>query len=239
MYGCSIIAGALCAILPDVPTQLPLQSAPVDVELVLAADTSVSMDEEERLIQVRSYAQAFRDANVHAAIQAGPRSRIAVTYVEWSGETIQRVIVPWMLIDSSLSATQFADRIAASPIAPDYNATALGNAIQFATGLFERNIYEGERKVIDVSGDGRSNAGLPVAVARDAAIEAGATINGLPLLVHVEPDGIDRKGDTLADYYWHDVIGGPGAFQIVVRDIADLEQSLRRKLIREIAGNGP
>ena len=69
MYGCSMIAGALCAVLPQVPTQLPLQAAPVDVELVLAADTSVSMDEEERLIQVRSYAQAFRNADVQAAIR--------------------------------------------------------------------------------------------------------------------------------------------------------------------------
>jgi hypothetical protein len=234
-----MIAGALCAVLPQALTQLPLQAALVDVELVLAADTSVSMDEEERLIQIRSYAQAFRNADVQAAILAGPRARIAVTYVEWSGEAVQRVIVPWMLIDSSASASRFAERITTSPITPDYNATALGNAIQFATELFERNIYEGERKVIDVSGDGRSNAGIPVAVARDAAIEAGATINGLPLLVHVEPGGTDRKGDTLADYYWHDVIGGPGAFQIVVRHIADLEHSLRQKLIREIADNGP
>lgn len=237
MYGCSIIGGALCAVLSQMPTQLPLEPAAVDVELVLAADTSVSMDEEERLIQIRSYAQAFRSADVQAAILAGPRARIAVTYVEWSGEAVQRVIVPWTLIDSSASAIRFADRITATPVTLDYNETALGNAIEFATGLFERNAYVDGRKVIDVSGDGRSNAGIAVAVARDAAIEAGATINGLPLLVHVDPGGTDRQGETLADYYRRDVIGGPGAFQIVVRRIADLEQSLKQKLIREIADN--
>jgi uncharacterized protein DUF1194 len=51
--------------------------------------------------------------------------------------------------------------------------------------------YRATRRVIDISGDGANNDGRPADQARDAAVAAGITINGLPL-IEVEPD--------LADY---------------------------------------
>src|SRR5262245_55728631 len=104
MTGCSAPGIVLCLIMANTPGHEVQPRTAVDLELVLAADTSVSMDLEERLIQVHSYAQVFHDPAVQAAIQSGPRSRIAATYVEWSGQAVQRVIVPWMLIDGSSSA---------------------------------------------------------------------------------------------------------------------------------------
>ena len=48
--------------------------------------------------------------------------------------------------------------------------------------LFDGNGYAGDRRVIDVSGDGPNNRGRPVTAARDAAVAQGIVINGLPIL---------------------------------------------------------
>lgn len=242
MTGCSPAALVLCLMVATSTVQDPEQRTAVDVELVLATDTSVSMTLDERRIQVLSYAQAFRDPAVWAAIRSGGRSRIAVTYVEWSGPEVQRVIVPWTLIDGDASADAFADSIAMTELEIDFNPTALGDAILFAKELIEANSYEGERKIIDISGDGHNNDGMAPELARDAAVQAGITINGLPLLIRASDGGSfparhDPADNTLAKYYQSAVVGGPGSFEVVVRDIDDLETALRAKLVREIASS--
>ena len=85
------------------------------------------------------------------------------------------------------------------------------------------------RLVIDVSGDGRTNTGRVAAAARDDAVAAGITINGLPILA-VEPD-LDR-------YYQDNVIGGTDAFTVVARDYGNFADAIRNKVVREVAGKG-
>ena len=51
----------------------------VDVELVLAVDTSASVDPAEFRLQLDGIAAAFRDAAVHRAIAAGREQRIGVS----------------------------------------------------------------------------------------------------------------------------------------------------------------
>ena len=80
--------------------------------------------------------------------------------------------------------------------------------------------------MIDISGDGINNDGRPVAAARDAAVAAGITINGLPI-VEIDPN--------LDAYFRAEVIGGAGAFLVVARDASSLAQAIQRKLITEIA----
>jgi hypothetical protein len=92
--------------------------------------------------------------------------------------------------------------------------------------------------VIDVSGDGPNNDGLPVAPVRDKVVASGITINGLPITLppsSSEPFDTFSK-DYLNAYYEHCVVGGPGAFVIGIDDISQFEFAIRRKLIREIAG---
>src|SRR6185369_9378009 len=89
--------------------------------------------------------------------------------------------------------------------------------------------YDGLRQVIDVSGDGANNRGRPAEDARDDAIQAGVTINGLPILT-LEPD--------LDSYYRQSVIVGPGSFVIAVKRYEEFAAAVRSKLITEIADLG-
>ncbi len=84
------------------------------------------------------------------------------------------------------------------------------------------------RRVIDISGDGPNNDGRPVTAARDAAVAADITINGLPIL-EIEPQ--------LDSYYRDNVVGGPDAFILAVHDLADFAGAVLRKLLVEVAGS--
>ena len=94
---------------------LPLKPAraaePVDLLLVMAADVSRSVDSQKFALQREGYATAFSDPRVLNAIKSGANSRIAVTFVEWSGMGSQRVVVDWMIIDGPQTAQQFGDRL--------------------------------------------------------------------------------------------------------------------------------
>jgi hypothetical protein len=222
--------------------QLPNQyvaaeNVTVDLELVLAVDVSLSMDEDELKLQRDGYTAAFRHLEIIEAIKSGPSGRIAATYVEWAGESFQGTIVPWTLIDGAATALPFADKLAVAPIKPTYR-TSISGALTYATGLFDDNGYRG-RRVIDISGDGPNNQGIGVEVARDVAVGHGITINGLPLLLKPGTSYFEPAKLHLDDYYEDCVIGGTGAFTIVVRSPSELVPAIRRKLLLEIAGSVP
>ena len=60
----------------------------VDLELVLLADASRSIDDGEIAFQRQGYADAITHPDVLDAIDYGYERRIAVTYVEWGDETV-------------------------------------------------------------------------------------------------------------------------------------------------------
>lgn len=206
----------------------------VDVELVLAVDASRSMETFEQKIQRDGYIAALRQKEVINAIREGVHGRVAITYVEWAGSTMQRVIVPWMLVDGAESAEKFVAALT-QPIPSTQSRTSISGAIDFSSGLFDNNGFNGLRKVIDVSGDGANNNGRPVVEASEAATAKGITINGLPLMT---------RGDFYTDwatkdldiYYSNCVIGGPGAFMIPVNSWDQFPEAVRRKLVLELAG---
>ena len=85
------------------------------------------------------------------------------------------------------------------------------------------------RRVIDVCGDGTNNAGREISDARDDAIKAGITINGLAIIndhpvswtyAHVQPPG------GLAKYYRENVTGGPGSFVLEVHDFHSFGEAM-------------
>ena len=82
---------------------------PVDLELVLAVDVSLSMDEDEQRLQREGYADAFRDPAVIEAIRTGPQRRIAVAYLEWAGYGETKLLIERTLIDSPETAAAFAE----------------------------------------------------------------------------------------------------------------------------------
>lgn len=210
---------------------------PVDLELVLAVDVSRSIDDEEYTLQKQGYAEAFRHPAVQNAIQANPHRRIAVTLLEWAGADFQRVIVPWTLVADGEGGVLFGDALLAAPRS-FWGWTSISGAIDASVPLFGRGIYEGSRKVIDVSGDGVNNSGRPAATARDEAVAAGVTINGLVIMNDRPTPGFaaQRPQPPLDDFYRENVIGGPGAFLIAIDDFESFAHAIVNKLIKEIAG---
>lgn len=217
------------------------QSSPADlgvgVELVLAVDISRSIDPAEQLLQRQGYAAAFRNPQIQQAILSGDWRRIAVTYIEWAGVGSQSVAIPWTLIDSAEAAEAFALRVEAGISGP-VSRTSISGAIDFASTLFDGNGFASMRQVIDVSGDGPNNQGRPVTEARDAALARGITINGLPLLTNDAGGGWSSIPD-LDRYYADCVIGGMGAFSIVVENWDQFATAVRQKLFLEVAGQTP
>jgi len=209
----------------------------VDVELILATDVSYSMDMDELAIQREGYAQAIVSKEFLQALKALPNGKIAVTYFEWAASSDQKIIIPWRLIDGPETADAVANEIMKTPVRRA-SRTSISGAIYFAMPLFDEDPYRGLRRVIDISGDGPNNNGLPVAAARDEALAKGITINGLPIMVK-EPSYSTMDIDNLDFYYEDCVIGGPGSFVVSIKDRDKFKEAIRTKLLLEVAGRTP
>ena len=206
----------------------------VDIELVIAVDISYSMDLDELAVQREGYAQAIVSKEFLQALKNGPNSKIGVTYFEWSASTDQKIIIPWRVIDGPETADAVANEIMKTPVRRG-SRTSISGAIYFAMPLFDENPHRGLRRVIDISGDGPKNNGAPVTGARDAALEKGIVINGLPIMVK-EPSYSTMDIDDLDLYYEDCVIGGPGSFVVSIKDREKFKEAIRTKLLLEVAG---
>jgi hypothetical protein len=228
----TVLAGLALALLPDGEAAA---QTPVDVELVLAVDVSQSMDFGEHELQRQGDVAAMLHPQVLSAILSGIYGRVAIAYVEWGGS--QSIMVPWTLVEDAGSARRFAEALASEPIRT-IRGTSISGALGYAAGLFEANGYEGFRRVIDVSGDGPNSSGAPVVPARDAVLEQGMIVNGLPIMLR-EPSYSFYSIPDLDLYYADCVIGGPGSFVLPVDDPSQLADAIRQKLVLEIAGAPP
>jgi hypothetical protein len=208
------------------PERVPAQTA-VDLQLVLAVDASGSVNHTRFILQRQGYADAFRNPKVLNAVRSGMAGAISVTMFQWTGPRLQVHVVPWMVVRDERSAEALAAAIENTPRELFTGGTSISGAIDFGARLFPFGDVAAARRVIDVSGDGSNNAGRPVTLARDDAVAAGITVNGLPI-VAIEP-WLDR-------YYYDNVIGGPGAFVIGAENYEQFGEAIVRKLILEIAG---
>lgn len=205
------------------------QAVPVGLELALLVDISGSVNNTEFILQRDGYVNAFNSAAVQNAIAQIPGG-IAVTYIYWSGASQQQQMVGWTHITNATQASAFATAIANAP-RPFSGLTAPGSAINFTVPLFSNNGFEGERLVIDVSGDGRENSGANTAAARDAALLAGiTTINGLPILT---------DDPNLDQWYMNNIQGGVGSFVLAANGFQDFQAAIEEKLRREIVNVVP
>jgi hypothetical protein len=168
------------------------------------------------------------------AILAGDNRRIAVCYTEWAGTHYQMVVIDWTLIDSAGAARSFAEKLSEAP-RTSQSWTAVGAALAHAGQRFEGSAFSSRRRVIDVSGDGRTNDGPPAELVRDKLVAQGIVINGLPVMMNRTNFG--RPPDlTLDKYYEENVIGGPGSFMIVADNFEQFGRAVRNKLVREVSG---
>jgi len=185
-------------------------------------------------LQREGYVLAFRDPEIRKAILGGNRGRIAVVYYEWSDAWMQKLLIDWTLLDSEASIEAFAARLERAPISIA-RRTSITGAIRYAIPLFGRSPYEGERKVLDISGDGSNNDGGLVTEARHIALQQRIVINGLPVM-NDRPNPFGFPNETDLDlYYLHCVIGGPRSFVEVARNFEDFPRAVRKKLLQEVA----
>jgi len=210
----------------------------VDVELVLAVDISYSVDEEEARRQREGYVAALASEDVIRSIQGGPLGRIAVTSVEGAESGFQRAAADWTVIGSEEDALNFAAQVAAAPLERGHY-TAIGAAISDSDQRIENNPHSAPRRIIDISGDGPQNQGLPLADARAQADAAGVVVNGLPVISSDEGRWVRPVELHLDDYFQENVITGPGSFVLPARTEAEFREAILRKLVIEIAGALP
>jgi len=211
----------------------PARAESVDLELVFAADGSGSIDDAELRLQRQGWADALTTPDVLNGIKDGPAGAIAVAFMEWGGPSSQVLIVDWHVIRDAASAKVFADKLIGAPRGA-YGYNSISNAIDFSVRLVETNAHDGERKVIDVSGDGPNIGGRPIAAARADALAKGFTINALAIRREGGRPG-GPGGMALEDYYAREVIGGPGAFVEIADATKPFAVAARRKLLTEVA----
>lgn len=216
----------------------------VDTALVLAMDTSGSIDAPEFALQRAGYAAAFLDDGVVAALTSGKYGRSVVTFVQWSGPYHQMQVIGWRIIASSSDAAILAATISAMPRAPQNRydqtifSTSISAALRYSTTLLTTAPFSASRLVIDISGDGvdehtsPSRESVPLMQARQDALDNGITINGLPILEAAEPSGTFVS--KLESYYSEYVIGGPGCFLIAAKGNRNFAEAIRRKLVEEL-----
>ena len=215
----------------------PARADDVDVALVLVTDVSRSIDDSEFKLEKDGYTSAFTNEKVLQAIQGGPAGKIAVSYIEFASSFEVRTVLDWTVIRDRASAQAFVDKLAAAPRS-FWGRTAISAGVDQAVQLLAETGMNATRHVIDVCGDGTNNAGREIADARDDAVKAGITINGLAIIndhpvswtfAHVQPPG------GLANYYRANVTGGPGSFVLEVHDFSTFGEAMTRKLVNEIA----
>jgi hypothetical protein len=236
--GVMVLGGVVGIAAPNSESQSTTAGQPsVDIELVIAVDISYSLDLDELAVQREGYAQAIVSKDFLQALKNGPNGKIAVTYFEWAASNDQRIVIPWRVIDGPETAEAVASEITKAPVRRG-SRTSISGAIKFARPLFDENPYRGLRRVIDISGDGPNNNGEPVTGARDAALEKGITIDGLPIMVKA-PSYATMDIDNLDFYYEDCVIGGPGAFVLSIKDREKFKEAIRTNLVLEVAGRTP
>ena len=192
--------------------------------LVLAVDVSASVTADSYLLQRDGIARALENPRLINAISAVPGG-IEALMLEWSDPDRIAITVGWTRLTDATSAADFAAAVRATKRSSE-GLTAIGPALLAAAAAFDHMREPAPRRIIDISGDGMANFGLPPSVARDRIVAAGIAINGLAILTE-EP--------WLEAYYRGNVVGGPGAFVVIARDFRSFADAILRKLVQEIA----
>ena len=229
----SAIAGGVLAALATLPAPAaPIGVTEVDVKLVIATDVSKSISDTEAKLQRDGIADVFLEPEVVKAIQSGQLGRIAIAMVDWSSD--QHVMLDWTIVKDAASAAALSEKIRVLPRVPG-ERTSISGALERSFALLNQSDVSivAEKKVVDVSGDGPNNDGNAMQEAHDKTIAQGIVVNGLPVM----DDNANGYYPDLDKYYAGCVVGGRGAFVIVVRSFKDFGAAMRHKLILEVSQN--
>jgi hypothetical protein len=214
---------------------------PAELALVLLTDVSNSMDTSEFDMVKAGYKAAFTDPEVISAI-AGSAGGVAVAYVEFSDADRVVMVSGWELLTDETSTKAFGEAVSASPRSSTGNTALAASLRQAAQLLLDGEFSNARRLVIDITSDHPSDSGRS-GVVRDAAVEAGITINALPILDEAPIGTFDGHTSYtvahwnlggMAEFYRQYVIGGVGSFLVEAHDYSAFGEALRRKLLMEL-----
>jgi hypothetical protein len=197
----------------------------VGVELVLALDVSASVSREDYELQLQGIAKAFNDPDVLEAVENLKPLGVAVAVMQWGGPGESKLIIPFTHIENEQGAQAFGFMVSRSYRLIGATSTSIATAIEDGVALIENNAFDGQRKVVDVSGDGKDNSGLSLEQSRSDADAARVVINGL---------AIEEVEKELTAYYRENVITGPDAFVETAKGFDDFARALTAKLVREL-----
>lgn len=206
----------------------PGQARCADVGLVLAIDASGSISRADFMLQIQGYRRALTSPGVIGSFSLAGTVDIAAIF--WADSAFTPQVIPWHRIASADDAHGFADQLASTERRVSGN-TDIGTGLMAAINLFEEAEHCSDRKIIDVSGDGRASVTarrgdrITVSSAREKAEDLGITINAL---------AITSQEPKLADYYRRAVTTGPSSFVMEVGDIDGFKQAITQKLMREL-----
>ncbi len=200
----------------------------VDLELVLAVDASGSVDDAEYRLQLSGIATALRDPAVVRAITSGPHKQIALNVLIWAEARHPKDETGWFILADRAEVERAAAMIAAMP-RNQVGGTGIGDGVAHAIRSIDENAIRSDRRVVDVSGDGRETPprqySTVLSEARSMAIARRVTLNGLAIL---------NEDKQLDAYYRAWLAVGDGSFVEVAQDYDDFAAAMRRKLLREI-----
>ncbi|MBN1567196.1 MAG: DUF1194 domain-containing protein [Acidobacteria bacterium] len=236
LSGICVLALALIVLAP------PIYADPVDLELILAADVSGSVDGTDFALQRAGFEGAFRSAGVISAIENGTIGSIAVTL--WDFANTISVAVPWTVVSDGTTSNAFADLIAAAPRDITSGNDWQSNLINEALDALMQNEYDGTRRVLDIASEGAQDIDgctynnvncVTVQNARDAFLAGGGSAINAIWLNDRDFFGLDASDLINAfEYGTLNVIGGFGSFQVFADDFNAFGPAIEAKIIREI-----
>jgi hypothetical protein len=197
----------------------------VAIELVLALDSSASMNREEFALQVNGIAVAFKDPAVLQAVKDLAPLGVAIAVIQWGGPGESRIVTPFTQINTPAEAKAFGFLVSLGSRHFSATTTSIATAIEDSVALIETNDFDGQRRVIDVSGDGPDNSGLDLEAMRNIAKASGIIVNGL---------AIESEQAGLFEYYQNNVITGADSFVVRAADFNDYARAIREKLLKEL-----
>ncbi len=201
------------------PAQAQAQACGVALALVI--DVSGSINDGEYHMQMQGLADAILDSTVRDAMVD---AQVALTVIQWSGGSRQKISVPWAIMRDAGELARFAQAARTAPREWFASHTAVGSAMKFA-GEYFAEAPVCERRVIDVSGDGPSNGGPLTWEVRDDLVAKGFIINGI---------AIEDAIVNVTDFYNANVKGGHGSFVLTATGYDDYPRAIKRKLINEV-----
>src|SRR5882762_11293256 len=135
-----VLAASIFTLATPLRAQGPSQE-PVDLLLVLASDVSRSVDTRKFQLQREGYAAALSNPKVIDAIRSGPHGKIAICFLEWSGQTSQKVVIDWTVVSDAASARKIGDQMLELP-RTFADRTSISAGIEFSLAQLERSPFK-------------------------------------------------------------------------------------------------